>query len=157
MHYREVEWYMNVDISKNAELFFKALEDVWVAEQTWHGSPNNSVWHCTQAVEKTMKGFLFCANYDYEHGHELAPLLDDVLTFFEIPKEVSQHILYLDTFNIRLRYKNMKSDPSPEDAKTAITRTKQIMQEFNKNSMISKYMDEAREVYTKILKAYVEA
>jgi len=30
---------MNVHINKNSELFFKALEDVWVAEQTWYGSP----------------------------------------------------------------------------------------------------------------------
>jgi hypothetical protein len=33
---------MSVHTSKNAELFLKALEDVWVAEQTWHGSPNNA-------------------------------------------------------------------------------------------------------------------
>jgi hypothetical protein len=44
---------MFVETSKNAELFLKAYEDVWVAEQIVYGSPNNSVWHCTQAVEKT--------------------------------------------------------------------------------------------------------
>jgi len=43
---------MNVHISKNAELFLKALEDIWVAEQSWFASPNNAVWHCTQATEK---------------------------------------------------------------------------------------------------------
>jgi len=98
---------MNVHISKNAELFFKAMEDLWVAERIWHGSPNNAVWHCTQAVEKTMKGFLRCLNIDYNHGHDLDVLLENVLTVFEIHKEVSQHILYFDTFGIALRYKNL--------------------------------------------------
>ena len=35
---------MSVHISKNAELFFKALEDIWVAEQTWYGSPNKAIY-----------------------------------------------------------------------------------------------------------------
>ena len=37
MHLKEGELYMSVHISKNAELFYKALGDIWVAEQTWHG------------------------------------------------------------------------------------------------------------------------
>jgi HEPN domain-containing protein len=147
---------MNVHISKNAELFFKALEDVWVAEQTWYGSPNNAVWHCSQAVEKTMKGFLRCLNMDYDHGHELEPLLENVLTVFEIPKKVSQHILYFDAFGTALRYRNMSDDPSPEDAKIAITRTNQIMQEFNNNPKVSQFMDEAKEVHRKMLRAGCE-
>jgi len=53
---------MNVHISKKAELFHKAVEDIWVAEQVWMVSPNNAVWHCAQAAEKTMKGFLRCLN-----------------------------------------------------------------------------------------------
>jgi len=147
---------MNVHISKNAELFFKAMEDLWVAERIWHGSPNNAVWHCTQAVEKTMKGFLRCLNIDYNHGHDLDVLLENVLTVFEIPKEVSQHILYFDTFGIALRYKNMSNDPSPEDAKIAITRTERIMQEFNSNQKVAQFMDEAKEVHRKMLRASCE-
>jgi HEPN domain-containing protein len=147
---------MNVHISKNAELFFKALEDVWVAEQTWYGSPNNAVWHCTQAVEKTMKGFLRCLNVDYDHGHELDPLLEIVLTIFEVPMVVTQHILYFDAFGTALRYKNMSNDPSPEDAKIAITRAKQIMQEFNNCPKASQFMDEAKEVHKKMLRASYE-
>jgi len=147
---------MNVHISKNAELFFKALEDVWVAEQTWYGSPNNAVWHCIQAVEKTMKGFLRCLNIDYDHGHELDPLLENVLTVLEIPKEISQYILYFDAFGSALRYRNMSGDPSPEDAKVAITRTKRIMQEFNNSPKVSQFVDEAKEVHIKMLRAGYE-
>jgi len=35
---------MFVDIRKDAVLFYKALEDIWCAERTYEGSPNNAVW-----------------------------------------------------------------------------------------------------------------
>jgi len=147
---------MTAYISSNAELFFKALEDVWVAEQTWHGSPNNSVWHCTQAVEKTMKGYLRCLNMDYSFGHELNLLLDVVMTDFKVSDLVEEHIIYLNDFESKLRYRNLSDDPSQEDAKIAISRTKHIMQEFNDNPKVSKFMDEAREVHIKLIKANVK-
>ena len=148
---------MNVFISNNAQLFFKALEDVWVAEQIWSGSPNNSVWHCTQAVEKTMKGYLRCLNTGYDYGHEIHLLLDAIISDFKISDQVEEYIMYLNDFQTKLRYKNLSNDPSPEDAKVAISRTKQIMQEFNDNPKISQFMDEAREVYTKVLIANTSA
>jgi len=144
---------MNVHISKKAELFFKAIEDIWVAEQTWHGSPNNAVWHCTQAVEKTMKGFLRCLNMDYDHGHELESLLESILTVFELPIEVTQHILYFNTYGTALRYKTLTDDPSPKDAEIAIKRTIQVMQEFHSNQKASMFMDEAKEAHKKMLSA----
>ena len=147
---------MNVHISRNAELFYKALEDMWSAEQVWYGNPNTAVWLCTQAAEKTMKGFLFSQNMDYDHGHELDILLDEVLNKYDVPKKISQLILFLNTFGNRLRYRNMLNDPLPEDAQLAISRTKQIMREFNSNPKISSYMDEAREVHLKIIKANYE-
>ena len=147
---------MNVHTTKNAELFYKALEDMWAAEKTWHGSPNIAVWHCTQAAEKIMKGFLRCQNMDYDHIHELRFLLAEVESVFTVTEECNEYILYLDTYGNKLRYRNMTTDPSPEDARLAITRTKQIILEFNTNPKISQFMDEAREVHTKVLKANLE-
>jgi len=144
---------MSVYTSKNAELFYKALEDVWAAEQTWFASPNIAVWHCTQAAEKTMKGFLRCLNMEYEHDHQLRFLLENVESVFAITDECMEYILHLDVYGNKLRYKNMPNDPSPEDARLTITRTKQIMQEFNANPKIAQFMDEAKEVHSKILKA----
>ena len=147
---------MSVHISKKAELFYKAYEDIWVAQQAWFASPNIAVWHCTQAAEKTLKGFLRCLNMEHEHVHELRFLLEDVESIFSVSDECSKCILHLDTYGSRLRYRNMQSDPSPEDAKIAIARTQQIMQEFNENSKVSQFMDEAREVHTKMLRANYE-
>ena len=68
---------MSVQISKKAELPYKALEDIWAAEQIWRGSPNNAVWHCTQAVEKIIKGFLRCLDKEYNYGQFFNPIRGD--------------------------------------------------------------------------------
>lgn len=140
-------------ISKGAELFIKALEDIWSSEQLFQGSPNNAVWHCTQAAEKAMKGFLRCLNRDYDYGHDLSELLNAVVPHMDLQPETIKSILYLNGFTISLRYKHMSSDPTVDEAKLAIVRTKQIMQEISANPSISKFVDEARAVHSKFLKA----
>ena len=147
---------MSVQTRKKAELFYKALEDVWVAERTWRGSPNNAVWHCTQAAEKIMKGYLRCFNKEYGYDHDLEKLSDEVNDLIELPDDVNKYIIYLNGFLGRLRYKNMPADPTAEDAKIAISRAKRIMDEFSKIPDISGYMAEAKEVHSKILKSMAE-
>ena len=61
---------MYVDITNNAVLFYKALEDIWCAERTFDGSPNNAVWSCCQAVEKLLKGFLQCCGVNHDRRCE---------------------------------------------------------------------------------------
>ena len=144
------------DISNNAVLFLRAYWDIWTAERIWFGDPNNAVWQCVLAVEKTMKGFLDCQNYYYENEHELPLLLENVETVHKLTDECKKSIVFLSRYKNRLRYKNMKDDPTPEDAQLAISHAKTIMQEFNENPKISQFMDEAREVHLKILKVNME-
>ena len=153
MRYRKGKLFMNVHLSKKAELFHKAIEDIWVAEQVWEVTPNNAVWHCTQAVEKTMKGFLRCLNKEYEYGHELKALLDVVEPLMDAEPETIKNILYLNGFGVSLRYKHISSDPTIEEAKIVITRAKHIMQAFRDNINTSNFMKEAQEVHTKILQS----
>ena len=153
MRSRKERLFMNVYISKNAELFHKAVEDIWVAEQVWKVTPNNAVWHCAQAAEKMMKGLLRCLNEDYDYGHDLSELLNAIEPFVELKPETIKYILYLNGFGISLRYKHMKSDPTTDEASIAISRTKQIVQEFHTYQSISDFIKEAEEVHLKILKA----
>ena len=129
---------------------------MWAAEQTLFGSPNIAVWHCTQAAEKTMKGFLRCKNKDYDYAHELTDLLDAVEELITLSSDTTKYIQYLNRFGVGLRYKNMSTDPTVDDARTAIARTKQIMQEFRNQPSVSGFMREAEEVHLKILKASYE-
>ena len=93
---------------------------------------------------------------DYNYSHELNLLLDAVMSAFKLSDQIEEHIMYLNDFESKLRYRNMTDDPSPEDAKIVISRTKQIMQEFNGNRRVSQFMDEAREVHAKMLKVDVK-
>ena len=47
----------------------------------------------------------------------------------------------------------MKDDPTPEDARLAISHAKRIIKEFNENPTVLQYINEAYEVYNKVLKA----
>ena len=144
------------EISNKAVLFLRAYWDIWAAERIWFGDPNNAVWQCVQAVEKTMKGFLDCNSIYYDNAHDLSELLENIEAVYKLTDECSKSIVFLSRYKSGLRYKNMKDDPTPEDVKLAISSTRNIMQEFNANPQISQFMDEAREVHTKILKANME-
>ena len=142
---------MNVFISKKSELFHKAIEDIWVAEQIWEVTPNNAVWHCTQAVEKILKGYLRCADRGYEHGHELVVLLEEVEVDTTLTPDTVKYIHFLNRYGTGLRYKHMTSDPTIDDAKLAIDRVKHILLEFENLEVVKEYIREAKEVHKKIL------
>jgi len=144
------------EISSKAVLFLRAYWDIWAAERIWFGDPNIAVWQCVLAVEKTIKGFCECNSIDYGNVHELPELLENIETVFSPTTECESSILFLSRYKSGLRYKNKKDDPTPEDARLAITHVKRIMEEFNNNPAVSNYMDEAREVHTKTLKANYE-
>jgi len=143
---------MYADISKNAVLFYKALQDVWCAEQTYTGSPNNAVWSCCQAVEKAMKGLLQCYGIDSGGTHDLGILLEGLKNETTISQETANNIQRLVRYDQRLRYKNLKSDPSIEDAKGVILIANEVISEISNDPACSAFFNEAKEVYDKLLK-----
>lgn len=142
---------MYVELSKNAELFYKALEDLWCAEKTYTGSPNNATWSCCQAVEKTMKGLLNCYGLNDENTHDLNDLLEGIEKKHDLSEEAVRNIQSLAMYTQRLRYKNMKSDPTSEDAAINIKRTRQVMDEFADIGKCALEFQEAKEVHSKVL------
>ena len=137
-------------------MFHKAIEDLWVADLVWKVSPNIAVWHCTQATEKMLKGFLQCHNKEFENDHRLDDLLDLIAPVVQLQEETIKYILYLNGFGTGLRYKHMKTDPTVEEAKTVIARTKLILQEFSSFHSILQFIAEAEEVHTKIVRASLQ-
>jgi len=140
-------------ISNKAVIFLRALWDIWAAERTWFGDPNIAVWQCVLAAEKTMKGFLDCNNVYFENVHELPELLENVESVYKPTEECETSVIFLSRYKSGLRYKSMKDDPTPEDARLAISHAKRILEEFSNNPNVSQYLDEAREVHNKVLKA----
>jgi HEPN domain-containing protein len=145
---------MYVEINKNAVLFYKALEDIWCAERTYYGSPNNAVWSCCQAAEKIMKGFLQCYGVNHDSTHDLSNILELVEREYT-PQEVATASIYnLARYDQRLRYKNLKTDPTPEDAQATIEDVKLVLDEFAKHAKCAEFIGEAREVHEKMLAAF---
>ena len=147
---------MYVNISNKSVLFYKAYDDLWVAEKTWHGTPNLAVWSCCQAAEKTMKGFLACIGADGDHIHDLGLLLDDVFKYNKLSEDTIKGVEKLSRYTQALRYKNLKSDPTPEDAYVVLSKAKSIVMEICSDSRCEAYAKEALEVHKKMMKAAEE-
>jgi len=147
---------MYVDINKNAVLFHKALEDIWCAERTYNGSPSNAVWSCCQAAEKIMKGFLLCCGVDHDSTHELAIILELVEREQTLQESTTASIYNLARYDQRLRYKNLKSDPTPEDAQATIIDAKLLLDEFAQHQKCARFIGEAKEVHIKALREISE-
>ena len=147
---------MYAEISKNAVLFYKALQDKWCAEQTYIGSPSNAVWSCCQAVEKCMKGLLQCYGVDAGGTHDLAILLELVENETELSSDSIGLIHDLARYDQRIRYKNLKSDPTVEDAKGVIADASEVLNEITQHPKCSSFAREAKEVYDKLLQANID-
>ena len=57
-----------------------------------------------------MKGFLRCLNMVYDYGHKLITLLDEVESVFNVSAETKKFIMYLDDYDLSLRYKDMPKE-----------------------------------------------
>ena len=147
---------MYVDINKNAVLFYKALEDIWCAERTYNGSPNNAVWSCCQAAEKIMKGFLQCCGFNCDSTHDLAIILELVEREHTLQESTTASVYNLARYDQRLRYKNLRSDPTPEDAKATIVDAKLLLDEFAEHPRCLVFISEAKEVHAKLLREISE-
>ena len=143
---------MYVDINKNAILFYKAFEDIWCAERTYNGSPNNAVWSCCQAAEKVLKGFLQCYGVSHDNTHDLSIILEFVEREHTLQETTTASIYNLARYDQRLRYKNLKTDPTPEDAQATIEDVKLILDEFAKHPKCAVFVGEAKEVHEKMLR-----
>ena len=143
---------MYVDITKNAVLFYKALEDIWCAERTFDGSPNNAVWSCCQAAEKLLKGFLQCCGINHDNSHDLSIILELVEREHTLQESTTISIFNLARYDQRLRYKNLKSDPTREDAQATIEDVKLVLTEFSEHPRCASYIGEAMEVHAKMLR-----
>ena len=80
-----------------------------------------------------MKGFLLCCGVDNDSTHDLAIILEFVESEHTLKESTTASIYNLARYDQRLRYKNLKSDPTPDDAQDTITDVKLVLDEFVKH------------------------
>ena len=99
-----------------------------------------------------MKGFLQCHGINHGNTHDLSIILEFVEREHTPQESTVASIYNLSRYDQRLRYKNLKTDPTPDDARATIEDVKMVLDEFAKHPKCAGFVSEAKEVHAKVLK-----
>ncbi len=107
----------------------KAATDVKAAHHDLTASPpllSDAVFHCQQAIEKILKGFLMWHGLPFRKTHSLEELGEQCLDVDSTLKDLVDRAVPLTEYAWKFRYPGDPEEPSLEDAGEAL----QIAQEF---------------------------
>jgi len=76
-------------------------------------------FHCQQAAEKLLKGFLVAHSREYPITHNLFVILEDILEYDHSADSLRQSLAILNPYSVEIRYPGDAWMPTPEDAKEA--------------------------------------
>ena len=76
-------------------------------------------FHCQQAAEKLLKGFLVAHDSEYPITHNLFVILEDILEYDSSADSLRQSLSILNPYSVEVRYPGDAWMPSPEDAQEA--------------------------------------
>lgn len=145
-------------MSKKADLFDKAIVDLWLAESAVNYRADATINSCSQCVEKMIKGTLKCYDLDYDFTHNISDLYERILDAKEIinTKDFSKEIALIGVWGNSIRYKNMKDDPNINDGKKILRLTNEIVISLASLAKVEPFYREAKEYNDRIYKASLE-
>ena len=97
----------------------KARSDLLNADNNLASSevPYDTVcFHCQQAAEKLLKGFLVARGCEYPITHNLFVILEKVIEFDAAAESLRQSLALLNPYSVEVRYPGDAWMPSPDDA-----------------------------------------
>jgi HEPN domain-containing protein len=112
------------------QAWFKlAFADLRLAESQLHEAEqaHNVMWHCQQAVEKAIKGFLIARGERFRFTHDLTELSEPEIVDALIGKD-REALAMLATRAIECRYPGDYEALDPADVATAVAVTKRCVQ-----------------------------
>lgn len=123
-----------VDTKKFYDWLAKAEKDIQGAKILYkHGADYGLVcFHCQQAIEKYLKGFLIYKTGMLQDGHNLVKLCKKVSKFNDIFKSYLKDCAFVNTFYIETRYP--AEDPlivAEEDVKECVKIVEKIAKKVN--------------------------
>jgi len=101
----------------------KAALDLHAAEHDLTASPPlfaDAVFHCQQAVEKTLKAFLMWHNIPFRKTHSLEELGEQCLDIDGTLKSLIDRAVPLTEYAWKFRYPGEPEEPSREEAQEAL-------------------------------------
>lgn len=102
------------------EWFEKADHDLSSAKIIYIHIPENSDvigFHCQQAVEKYLKGYLSYLEIEFKKTHDLKYLINLISTKDETFDELYNNIVKLSDFAVNIRYPDIVINPSKDELK----------------------------------------
>ncbi len=76
-------------------------------------------FHCQQAAEKLLKGFLVAHGCEYPITHNLFVILEKVLEFDSGADSLRETLALLNPYSVEVRYPGDAWMPTPDDAREA--------------------------------------
>jgi len=83
-------------------------------------------FHCQQAAEKLLKGFLVFNAHPATRTHDLLLLLNECLSVRPEIREIRDSLLILNPYAVEVRYPDDALSPTMEDAKEARSAVSQV-------------------------------
>lgn len=123
-----------VDTIKYNEWFIMAQKDIKSAKILFeHDADNEMVcFHCQQAIEKYLKGYLIFKIGELQEGHSLVKLCKKAMVYDKIFSKYLKDLAFVNTFYIETRYPAV--DPlvvSDEDTIECIDIVAEITKDIN--------------------------
>ncbi len=118
------------DSTKHKEWFEMGKKDLKSAEILHKYEADNGIvcFHCQQAIEKYLKGFLINATGELQEGHNLVKLSKKAMTFDQSLSEFIKDMAFVNTYYIETRYPAEDALlVSKEDAEECIRIAKKTM------------------------------
>lgn len=113
----------------------KAQRDLLVAEQLFaHEQPllDAIAYHCQQAGEKALKGFLFWHDTPFRKTHDLVVLLVQCVALDPTLSLLEETANFLTPLGVEFRYPSDILEPPLEEAQAAFERAKVLLAEIVK-------------------------
>ncbi|MBI5325690.1 MAG: HEPN domain-containing protein [Ignavibacteriae bacterium] len=133
---------MNKEKIEIAKLWFrKAKNDLTSAEKLSSGDNpvlDTAIYHCQQAAEKTLKGFLVFHEIEFSKTHDLRTLINLASKMDNSIKELENAAESLTPYAVEYRYPDDIMEPDEDEFNDAFNYAKNIY-EFILNKLIFQF------------------
>jgi len=119
-------------ISDTASWVAKASQDIRYAEidlAAQPAAPEDAVFHCQQAIEKTLKAFLVWHDEPFQRTHDLGRLGKQAVQIDPTLEPLVEGIVDLTKYAWLFRYPGDPVGPTAEEASDALGRARRVLAE----------------------------
>lgn len=120
-----------IRLEETAAWLSKSRKDLWRAETALNLDPadtEDSLFHCQQAAEKTLKAFLVWRDVPFRKTHDLVELARQCLDLEPALTTALQGLGPLTRFAWEFRYPDDSETPSVDEAESWVGKARELLQ-----------------------------